>query len=137
MHLPSIFKLNSCVAVPIVFVALIINTPAWTEGLAFGIIKLYLLLLTSFSICTPSLLVNSLPLIILNWISYINLKIKINFYQFSTKINYQLIVGLGLASTMHSSLTDSSLLIGASGSGTLTKTGPPKIKMLKNFKPKY
>lgn len=36
-------------------------------------------------------------------------------------------VGLGLASTMHSNLTLSSLLIGPNGSGTLTKIGPPKI----------
>lgn len=34
-------------------------------------------------------------------------------------------VGFGLASTMHSNRTASSLLIGARGSGTLTKTGPP------------
>lgn len=36
-------------------------------------------------------------------------------------------VGLGFASTMHSTFTVSSLLIGASGSGTLIKTGPPNM----------
>jgi len=34
-------------------------------------------------------------------------------------------VGLGVASTMHSSFTNSSFLIAPKGSGTLTNTGPP------------
>jgi hypothetical protein len=42
------------------------------------------------------------------------------------KITYQLTTGFGVASTTHSSLSDSSLLIGANGSGTLTSTGAPK-----------
>lgn len=53
----------SCCIEAIKFVALIVNTPECKAGLAFGIINVYVLLLTSFSIWTPSLTVNSLPLI--------------------------------------------------------------------------
>jgi len=42
------------------------------------------------------------------------------------KETYQLTTGFGVASTTHSSLTDSSLLIGDKGSGTLINTGAPK-----------
>lgn len=48
---------------------------------------------------------------------------------------YQLTVGFGLASTMHSNLTVSSLLTGPTVSGILTKTGPPlnvRINILHN-----
>lgn len=55
--------LTSWVTVPITFVALIVKTPACIEGFNFGIFKVYLLVLISFSIWTPSLGDNSLPLI--------------------------------------------------------------------------
>jgi hypothetical protein len=61
----------------------------------------YLLLATSFSICTPSLVVSSLP------------------------FKIQLIVGFGLASQITSNLTASSLFIDPIGSGNLTNTGIP------------
>lgn len=100
-------------------------TPEWAVGFTFGITKVYLLFATSFSIWTPSLLVSSFPFISLyKQLKWIN---KIEFSLKKLKDFYQLTVGLGLASTMHSNLTLSSLLIGPNGSGTLTKTGPPKI----------
>lgn len=98
-YLPKTLIFISCWAVPIGLVALIVKTPEWVAELSLGITKVYLLLFTSFSIWTPSFVVNSLPFII------------------------QLIFGFGVASTTHSNLTDSSLLVGAKGSGTLTNTG--------------
>lgn len=48
---------------------------------------------------------------------------------------YQLTTGFGVASTTHSSLIDSSLFIGAKGSGTLINTGAPK--QVDKFKNEY
>ena len=100
--LPRMLRFKSCWTVPIELTALIVTTPLWRAGLVFGIVKVYLLLLTSFSIWTASLDVNSLPLI------------------------SQLIAGLGVPSTTHSNLTNSSLFTGPGWSGTLTKIGAPR-----------
>lgn len=62
-YLPNIFRFISCWIVAIEFDALIVIIPEWTDGLALGIVKTYLLLLTSFSIWTASLAFVSLPFI--------------------------------------------------------------------------
>lgn len=59
--------LTSWVTVPTTFVAFIVKMPACIEGFNLGIFRQYLLLLTSFSIWTPSFCVISFPFIILNW----------------------------------------------------------------------
>ena len=91
----------SCVIEPKGFVALIVIVPACALLLTLGIVRVYLFALTSFSIWTPSLFVSSFP------------------------FNNQLIVGLGLASTTHSNLTVSSLLIVSGISGVFMKIGAP------------
>jgi len=106
------------------FEAFITITPEWTEGFTLGIVKVYLLLITSFSIWTPSLFDNSLPL---SSLSEFILK-KFNNVIFNTyiiKIKYQFIVGFGLPSITHSNLIDSSLFIDPMGSGNCRNTGAP------------
>ena len=110
MYLPLTLRITSCCAEPIEFLATIVTVPAWILEFILGIVMLYLLLLTSFSIWTPSLAVNSFP------------------------FNCQMTVGFGKASMMHSNLTVSSFWTAPIGSGSLVKTGLPieNILAIKN-----
>lgn len=85
-------------AVPNSFVALTVIIPKWVE-VTFGIINEYLSLETSFSIRTPSLLVNSFPL------------------------NNQITFGFGFDFTTHSNLTSLSFKTFWSV-GSSSNTGP-------------
>ena len=98
---PRTFNGISWLMEPNGLVALTEIIPIWTLELIFGIVRVYLFALTSFSIWTPSLFVSSFP------------------------FNNQFMVGLGLASTTHSNLTVSSLLIVSGISGVFMKIGAP------------
>jgi hypothetical protein len=97
--------------------------PACTFGFIFGIFKLYLLLATSFSICTPSLLEISLPLIDLN--RFIKSCEGVCRYKDGLMVLYHDTTGLGKDSMKHSYFTLPSFLTGPTASGSFVNTGAP------------